>query len=554
MARFNQPKSKSNPRRTKNFEGDTAYTMDERMQLYVTAATSTMSARFYEKDGKTSGGKSKGRYMYSRSLPEDEATERRVQEIESMIEKVPADFAMNLAAYIRGEMYMRTAPVVMLAALAKQGRLKKEAVPLVVQRADEITELMKAFQYITGKSELKKLPKQLQKGIALAFQKFGKYGDDLKQAAYPFSKYNRQGKGSVTFLDVMRLVHPVPATEIQSQVFKAIKEGNLPMIDTWETQISAAGSDPKAKKAAWENWIDNDMTYMAALRNIRNVMQAGVSAAHFQKLVDLIGNQEIAAKAKQFPFRFFSAYRMIHGDPRGVYGRGQGFADELYARPYNLKGLYAALESAIEASTAGIPGFDYLSQQSILIAGDTSGSMTTPLSERSSVELYHVALVLGFVLQHALPNVTVGMFGNRWIPLRPTTNILSGVMDAYNRMGEAGLSTHGNKVIEWATKQGIHYDWFMFFSDGQIYGDIQNLKAGVGHSAFETAFNSYKAKVNPKAKMVLFMLEGYETIPIDAVRNDVFVVAGWSDKVFQVLGDIVTGGDKFLDQFDKPVA
>lgn len=555
MARFNTSKTKNNPRRTKNFEGDVAYNVDDSMKLFIVTAAGTLSPRFYEEDyGKSFRRQSYG--FHHAWTPETEAkvTKSRVKEIYNLVEKVP-NFASDFAPYARNDLYMRTAPLVIVASLADQGRLKKEVVLRVVQRADELTELMAIYQYISGKSELKKLPKQFQKGLAMAFQKFGRYGDNLKEAAYPFSKYNRQGKGSITFLDIMRLTHPAPISDIQSQVFKAIKENNLPSIDTWEAQLSAAGKDADAKRAAWENWIDNDMTYMAALRNIRNVMQAGVSVQHFNKLVNFIGNTEIASKAKQFPFRFFSAYRMINGDPGWHKDGVAGLENVDYARPYNLKGLYNALEAAISISTSGIPGFSYLQDQSILIAGDTSDSMQQPISVNSSVEMYHVALVMGFVLQKAIPNVTVGMFGTHWVPLRPTSNILEGVMDAYQRFGEAGYATHGNKVIEWATDKKIHYDWFMFFSDQQIYGDVEALRGNINHgkSAFETAFNQYKNKINPNAKMVLFSLAGYDTIPIDAVRSDVFVVAGWSDKVFQILGDIVTGGNDFIDQFYQPL-
>lgn len=550
MARFNQ--TTPNKRKTVNHEGAVAYQMSPEEILYTNLMTGLFAPRFYE--DQASGLKGRGRrgqrqyYGWHGEFnpgsaqgpgpdreQERKATIHRLHELEDQIANCDANFVMNLLDYARNEGNMRTGPCAGVAILAHQGRLRKEIVPRVARRADEPMEIAAMWQFLAKRDDLKKMPKQLQKGLALAEREL------LNE--YSAGKY--KGKG-ITHLDLLRLTHPIPKNAEQEALFRKIKEGTVPVPETWETMISAAGSDPEAKKAAWEKWVDNGPPYMAALRNLRNLIQAEVSPAHLQRVIELLGNQEIAAKAKQFPFRFWSAYRMLVGDRR------MG-AQTIHA-PVDMKGIFRALEQGVQASVGAIPGYDFLRTQRILIAGDTSGSMQVPISANSSVEYYHVALLMGYLLQTQLPSVTVGMFGNSWLPLPQSETVLDATMAAYHREGEVGYSTNAHAVIYWATERRIKYDLIMFFSDMQMWSDgtIRGFREQPGRSPLEVAFNTYKNSVNRDARMVLFNLAGYQTVPVDLVRPDVALVAGWSDKVFQVLGTLFTG-EKFLDQFNRPV-
>jgi hypothetical protein len=45
----------------------------------------------------------------------------------------------------------------------------------------------------------------------------------------------------------------------------------------------------------------------------------------------------------------------------------------------------------------------------------------------------------------------------------------------------------------------------------------------------------------PAAKLYLFDLAGYGNTPLNVQRDDVYLVAGWSDKIFAVLQAIENG-------------
>lgn len=46
---------------------------------------------------------------------------------------------------------------------------------------------------------------------------------------------------------------------------------------------------------------------MAMMRNLRNILKSGVQDVVHQKIIEKIQNSELIAKAKMFPFQYFSA-------------------------------------------------------------------------------------------------------------------------------------------------------------------------------------------------------------------------------------------------------
>src|SRR4030042_4520476 len=144
-------------------------------------------------------------------------------------------------------------------------------------------------------------------------------------------------KREITLKDAIFLTHPKPQTADQDKLFKDIINGTLETPFTWETELSAKGN----KKETWEPLIDSKRVgYMALLRNLRNILQAGVSNAHIEKVCEYLSNKEAVENSKQLPFRFLSAYRELKkvGSP---------------VSPYVLE----SLEKAIQHSAVNIKGY-----------------------------------------------------------------------------------------------------------------------------------------------------------------------------------------------------
>ncbi|MGX7666531.1 TROVE domain-containing protein [Flavobacterium pedocola] len=473
-----------------NYEGAKAYSMSPEMELYSAVVTSGLNDVTYEKGSD------------------------RLKRIQKLIQKCDPEFTAKLAVYVRNEMYMRSVPMVLTVELAKINSgndLVNKTVQKVIQRADEITELLAYYQMANNRNETKKLnrlSKQLQKGLAVSFNRFDEY---------QFAKYNRQGE--VKLRDALFLVHPKAKDEAQQLIFNKIADNNLAIPYTWETELSQVGQhsfkNETEKKQAfrqkWEELIDsNQVGYMAMMRNLRNIIEAEVSYVHMEKVCQYLSNANAVANSKQLPFRFLAAYREI----------------KIMKSPYTSMVL-DALEDAVMHSAQNIKGFN--ENTSVVVACDVSGSMQKPISKNSKVLLYDIGLLLGMLMQSRCKNVISGMFGDTWKVINMSKrNVLANVQEFYRREGEVGYSTNGYLVLEDLIKRKVIVDKVMMFTDIQMWNS--NFTA---HS-FENTWKRYKT-IAPNAKLYLFDLAGHGTTPLDIKQQDVHLIAGWSDKVFDIL-------------------
>lgn len=473
-----------------NYEGAKAYTMTPAEELYSAVVTTGLSNTTYEKGND------------------------RLARIQSLILTNDPEFVAKLAVYARKDMYLRSIPLVLTTELAKQASgtdLVSRTVDGVIQRADEITELLAYYQLAnerTDTKKLNKLSKQIQKGLVKSFNKFDEY---------QFAKYNR--KAEVTLKDALFLVHPKAKDENQQAIFNKIVNDSLETPYTWEVELSVLGqtkfADDAERKLAFKNkWeeliFSNKLGYMATLRNLRNILEANVSSDAMYKVCNYLSDEKAVRNSKQLPFRFLAAYREL----------------KTIDSPY-LSSILEALEDAVMVSAKNIRGFGF--DTSVVIAADVSGSMQQPVSTKSKVLLYDIGLLMSMMLQSQCKNVISGMFGDRWkrVPM-PKNGILRNVDAFYKREGEVGYSTNGYLVIDDLMSKREKVDKVMLFTDTQLWD------SNGGRNSFEKSWNQYKS-FHPNAKLYIFDLAGYGKQPLDVRKNDVYLIAGWSDKIFDVL-------------------
>ncbi len=377
MAKFNRLKKVF---KKKNYEGAMAFKLDNKIELYNLVTTSLIDNKYYESENK------------------------QLNRIKKLIAKNDPMFSCKLAVYARENMYLRSVPAVIMVQLAK-AKLKEsfdrrylgKTVTRVIKRVDEITELLSYYQLENnrnGTKKLNKLSKQLAVGIKESFNNFDEY---------QFAKYNR--KGEVTLKDSLFLTHPKAKDDKQQNIFDKIVNDTLEIPYTWEVELSKNGNT----KETWEKLIDSGrIGYMAILRNLRNILNAGVSNFYLNKVSDFISDKEKVLRSKQMPMRFYSAYREISGIA------GSSIFIE-------------ALEKAVDHSVENIDFFK--ADERVLIASDVSGSMIYPMSKRSKLEYYDIGLMLSMLLRSKLGNnVTTGIFGDRWkVKNLPRKNVLANV-------------------------------------------------------------------------------------------------------------------------------
>lgn len=484
----------------KKHEGAKAYAMTPELELYSAVVTASLSDTTYEKQ------------------------DARVDRIAQLVGKVSPEFVARLAVYTRTEMHLRSIPLLLLVELAKVHNgddLVARAVEKTVLRADEIMELLMCYQWRNPSDhpvkKLNKLSRQIQNGLQRAFNRFDEY---------QFAKYNRDNL-EVKLRDALFLVHPKAKDDQQQALFDKIVKGELETPYTWETELSALGqqkfeSDEQKQEAFREKWEElirsGKLGYMALMRNLRNMLQTDVSLLEMQKVASVLSNAERVAKSKQLPFRYLSAYREIEK------------VDSTHTTA-----LMNALEAAVKCSAANIEGFDENTR--VLLASDVSGSMWHPVSARSTVRNYDIGLLLSMLLRNRCKQVVAGIFGDDWrVVNMPNDNILMATRQLEQLSNTVGFSTNGYKVIDWLIEQDVVMDKVMMFTDMQMWDSTGH------HKRFEDSWKKYK-EIAPTAKLYLFDLAGYGQLPLRLAKPDVYLIAGWSDRVFDVLTAIDKGED-----------
>lgn len=208
----------------------------------------------------------------------------RITELAAEVSKETVSALAIEARTVHG---LRHAPLMLLLDLIRRGGPGvADAIDGTVRRADELGELV-ALYWRGGR---KMLPKQMKLGLAKAFNRFNEYA---------LAKYNRDGP--VKLRDVLFLSHAKPKDEDTAALWKRLVDGELATPDTWEVQLSG-GAD---KRETFERLIrEGKLGYLALLRNLRNMMEAGVDR-------QLVADAIVARKGADmvWPFRYVAAAR-----------------------------------------------------------------------------------------------------------------------------------------------------------------------------------------------------------------------------------------------------
>jgi 60 kDa SS-A/Ro ribonucleoprotein len=268
--------------------------------------------------------------------------------IQSLAAKNDAEVVSALAMEARNVHGLRHAPLLLLLDLIKRGgHGVAGTITNTIRRADEITELAALYWKFNPNKDFSW---QMKKGLAGAFNKFDEY---------QFAKYNRDG--AVKLRDVLFLSHPKAKDSKQQALFDKIVNNELAVPDTWETNLSGG----KDKKETFERLLsEGKLGYLALLRNLRNMVEAGVDR-------ELIRSAILARKGAElvFPFRFTAAAR---------------------AAPT----LEKFLDEALIAKVTSGQKFEGRT----VVAVDVSGSMNAPMSGKSDLRRQDAAATLASVI------------------------------------------------------------------------------------------------------------------------------------------------------------
>lgn len=487
-------------RAVKNYMGGKSFSQSAEEELVFSVLTSFIEDSYYE------------------------SRDDRIKRISSLVKKIAeADpiFVAKLAIITRKEFHMRSAFHVLVSELAKYNKgnsIVKNTIKEGVERVDDLLEIIS----YSGKP----IPNQIKKGVALALNKFN---------SYQLAKYKGEGK-EYSLVDVFNMVHPKPSKENKT-AFNKLINGELKLTGTWESKLTKVGQEAEnetekadMKSEVWKDLVLNEkIGYMALLRNLRNILKQSDERT-LKKACKMIADRELVKKSKQLPFRFLSAYEAISGKEDGLI-----FEEEVGSS----KMIKEAIKKALSYSVENIP----LLNGKTVILTDNSGSMRgdsgggSPVSAMSHRKTSDIANLFAVLYWLRANNTLVGVFGDTLIT--PKLDREKDIFENYKTIDyagrivgggtEAGIFTMFEKLIE----DKIFVDRVVIFSDSQVGNECQwyDTKGRQGND-FNKLFQTYKSTINPKVNVYNVDLRGYGN---SLFSDGVFALAGWSDKIFELM-------------------
>ena len=450
MAKFNERKEND----VRNLAGGKAYKESNEMQLASLLLTSFGDDKFYQKENET----------YNR--------------LEQLIEVCDKEFVAKAIIYARKEFGMRTITHIAASMLAKHiggATWGKNFYDKVVHRVDDILEIIAC--HISRKQ---KITNVMKKGFASALARFDEY---------QLAKYKGEGK-TVKLVDVVNLVHPVQSEKNNGAIEKLIN-GELKSFDTWESELSAVGSDVEAKKTVWRRLLaENKLGYFALLRNLRNIIQLGdkkLKEMAFNAMLD----EKSVKRSMLLPFRFSTAY------------------DEMAKFDSDAMRV---VSRACEIACNNVPKLE----GKTLIALDVSGSM-------SSARVADIASLFTAVLLKTNDCDLITFSDGAQYRM---VNTDDSVMTIKNSIKYACGGTNFEAIFLTANKA---YDRVILLSDMQAW-----LQDGWFVKSPKAAYEWYKREYNaPNCKFYSIDLAGYGTMQLP--QPDVYCLAGFSEKIFDLM-------------------
>lgn len=349
------------------------------------------------------------------------------QRIRELSAKVDSETLSALAIESREQYKLRHVSLLLLLCLIKKGGgdIVGNTIARVIQRADELSELV-ALYWRHGKTPL---ANQLKIGLAKAFRKFDEY---------QLAKYGRFEKGDLVKLrDVLFLCHAKPNSDAQAILWKKLIDQQLSPPDTWESLL-ARGQD---KKYVFTKLItEGNLGYLALLRNLRNMIQAGCDHELVKKAI--LDRKNGANRV--LPFRYIGAAR---------------------AAPM----FEPEIDQALQAAITELPTL--IGKTIILV--DVSGSMSSPISEKSDLTRMDAAAALACIAK--CEALRVFTFSNELKEVPPRRG-MAGV-DAVIGSQRHGGTYLGNAVN---TINQLDYDRLIVITDEQSADAVPNPK-GFGY-------------------------------------------------------------------------
>lgn len=435
---------------------------------------------------------------------------------------------LNLAAELRDTYNMRLNPQVIMVRAAIHPKREEftsknpgkfaEIESKVMSRADEPMSQLAYYMFLNNGNK-NKVPTILKKSIAKKLSNLSRY------------EVNKYKNHEIGMINAVRISHA------NSEVLNELMKNGSVKVDesesTWEQKKSAG--------ASWKEILETTkLGHMATLRNLRNIFTEISDDEICNKVLEDL--KAGVLKGKQFPFRYYSAYKMIEE-----------------ANINHKAKVLDALEECIDIAIDNMPKL----KGKTMCLSDNSGSAWGAFnSEYGTTRIAEIDNLSSVLIAKCSEEGTVGKFGDelKKYDIKKRDGVLSQAEKINETEGrDVGLSTEGGiwKFFKEAIDKKIFYDNIFIFSDqqcgtGGLYGTSKDESeySKAGFNVKNNYINVYKLileyrkKVNSKCNCFSVQTSGYDNCLIPQYSYRTAMLTGWSGKE-------VIFADEYIKQWNK---
>jgi hypothetical protein len=429
-------------------------------------------------------------------------------------ESLDFDFAktVEFAVALRHEYNMRLNPaVIYIEASISEHRANfneqhpgrfREIGKKIINRPDDMKNMFDYYMYLKG--DKKGLPSVVKRVWASELQ---------NMEAYHANKYKSKG-----LIDLIRISHPKKTKVID----ELMSTGKVTVSDeetTWEQH--------RSNGMKWNELLNTiQIPHMALLRNLRGIFSEVDDIDICKNTLEKLKNG--VKKGRQFPFRYYSAYKAISN-----------------ASAHHKGLIQDALEECIDIAMDNFPKLNGKVMSLCDNSGSAHGSFT---SEFGTVTVSDIANLSAVMTGYNADEGHVGVFGDtlKTETVSKRNDILSQHKNINNIGRTVGGGTENGVWLFWdqAIKNKEHWDHVFIYSDmqaghGGLYGcnsnDYSNYihPNGGGWNKYIDVLKlvqDYRRLVNPKVNVYTVQVAGYDNnvLPHNLYRTA--ILSGWTGK------------------------
>lgn len=416
---------------------------------------------------------------------------------------------LDLALELRNDYYMRLNPSVIFIKASMHNERQKfnsenpgymkiigKAISL---RPDDLTNQFEYYMYKNGsKNGLSSLVKRT-----------------WAQRLSEFTRYQLNKYKGKKLIDLVRISHAKG-----KDINELMKTGTLEVLQnekTWENLKSEGNS--------WKVILNTiSIPHMALLKNLRGIFSEIDELELTTKILYQLKNG--VEKGKQFPFRYWSAFKAINNS-------------EVYHKQFILD----TLEQCLDISVANMPK---LKGKTVCLSDNSGSAWGAFNSDYGTVTVAEIANLSSLITSLQSDQGSVGVFGDKLF--LKDTSVRNGLLQQLEETSKQGKlqggSTENGIWIFWnnAIKEKIHYDNIFIYSDqqaghGNLYGSnpleykdfIHKIKGG-SYIDVLALVQKYREIVNPKVNLFTVQVAGYTNTVLPESLYRGAILAGWTGK------------------------